>query len=66
MNYRILDPASIISWILSPEILEKYHSRYFLWTIMRGTVKKILLKTDQLKSKIEISKASEDTMKDGT
>lgn len=26
MNYRVLDPASIISWVLSPAVLEEHHT----------------------------------------
>ncbi|KAJ3123155.1 Nuclear cap-binding protein subunit 1 [Physocladia obscura] len=52
MNYRVIDPPSIIAWILDIEILEVSYSRWHLWSILRNVVAKVNSKVAQLRNKI--------------
>ena len=56
MNYRILDPTSIISWILSGPVLQENYSQFYIWSILKMTINKVLLKVEQLKVKLQDAK----------
>ncbi|KAJ3019710.1 Nuclear cap-binding protein subunit 1 [Thoreauomyces humboldtii] len=67
MNYRVLDPKSIVSWVLDPVVLEKNHTRFYLWAILRTTLGKVNFKVEQLTLKLTAAKDRADQMViDGT
>ncbi|KAJ2995348.1 Component of the cap-binding complex (CBC) [Globomyces sp. JEL0801] len=53
LNYRVVDPKSILTWLLSSEILEVYYDHFFLWTILSSTLSKINLKAEQISAKLQ-------------
>lgn len=52
MNYRILDPSSIITWVLSSQTLNDHHNKFFVWSILRTTLNKVLFKVAQIYEKL--------------
>ncbi|KAI9205151.1 armadillo-type protein [Polychytrium aggregatum] len=52
MNYRVIDPSSIISWVLSEEVLAEHYSRWFIWTTLKNILSKINLKSEQIQIKL--------------
>ncbi|KAJ3212431.1 Nuclear cap-binding protein subunit 1 [Entophlyctis luteolus] len=60
MNYRIIDPTSIISWVLDMDLLETEYSRWHIWTILRNVTAKVNSKVSQLRKKIGVDAMEED------
>ncbi|KAI9099397.1 armadillo-type protein [Phlyctochytrium arcticum] len=56
MNYRVVDPKSILSWALDPKILDENYTRFFLWSIVRMTLAKVNFKVQQITKKLEVAK----------
>lgn len=56
MNYRVIDPKSILSWALSTEVLDANYTRFYLWTIVRATLAKVNFKVEQLTEKLEAAR----------
>ncbi|KAJ3062363.1 Nuclear cap-binding protein subunit 1 [Podochytrium sp. JEL0797] len=52
MNYRVVDPPSIIRWVLDMEVLGENYSRIHLWRILRNVVGKVNSKVTQLREKM--------------
>ncbi|KAJ3022372.1 UNVERIFIED_CONTAM: Nuclear cap-binding protein subunit 1 [Siphonaria sp. JEL0065] len=60
MNYRVVDPPSIITWVLDVEFLESNYSRWYVWTILRNVVGKANSKVSQLREKLGVNAMEED------
>ncbi|ORX59900.1 ARM repeat-containing protein [Piromyces finnis] len=58
VNYRVVDPSNIISWILSDIILSDQYTNLYVWSILRNTLKKVVLRVQQIKAKLEYTKMS--------
>jgi len=64
VNYRILDPGSVINWILSSEVLEEGEEeiegqgfgRWWVWTALQNTLGKVVLRVGQVKKKLDRAK----------
>ncbi|KAI8816755.1 armadillo-type protein [Fimicolochytrium jonesii] len=61
MNYRVLDPKSIYSWVLSPDVLDSNYTRFYFWSILRSTLAKVNLKVEQLTLKVQAAKKEQDS-----
>lgn len=51
LNYRVIDPASVITWVFEPEQLQ-FVGRSFLWDILMNTLNKVNSRVAQIKSKL--------------
>jgi nuclear cap-binding protein subunit 1 len=60
VNYRIIDPKSIIQWLISVDRLNDDFDRFYVWNILRSTLLKLQLKQDQIKQRIEIMRIDPD------
>ncbi|KAJ3232685.1 Component of the cap-binding complex (CBC) [Chytriomyces hyalinus] len=60
MNYRVVDPISIITWALDLSVLDTDYSRFYVWTILRNVLFKVNSKVSQLREKIGINAMDED------
>jgi len=58
VNYRVVDPSNIITWILSDIILSDQYTHLYVWSILRNTLKKVVLRVQQIKAKLEYTKKS--------
>jgi len=56
VNYRVVDPKNIITWILSDVILSDQYTHLYVWSILRNTLKKVVLRVQQVKAKLEYTK----------
>jgi len=56
VNYRVVDPKNIITWILSDIILSDQYTHLYVWSILRNTLKKVVLRVQQIKAKLEYNK----------
>ena len=63
VNYRIIDPTSVVKWLISDEYLSQHYDQFFVWSILNTTLSKINLKQEQLKQKF--SQVSLDSNMDG-
>ncbi|KAG2188611.1 hypothetical protein INT44_001366, partial [Umbelopsis vinacea] len=52
MNYRIIDPTSIISWIFESEQLEQV-GRSYLWEILHVTLNKVINRAQHVQTKLD-------------
>ncbi|KAI8083062.1 armadillo-type protein [Halteromyces radiatus] len=52
LNYRIVDPASVIAWIFDPKQLENA-GRSYIWEILKNTLNKVVSRAAQIKSRLE-------------
>ncbi|KAI9326716.1 armadillo-type protein [Obelidium mucronatum] len=60
MNYRVVDPPSIISWALDMQLLDTEYSRGYVWSILRNVVGKVNSKVSQLREKLGVNAMEED------
>ncbi|KAJ3050418.1 Nuclear cap-binding protein subunit 1 [Rhizoclosmatium hyalinum] len=60
MNYRVIDPVSIIHWVLSEEVLRGQYSRWHVWQILKNVVTKVNSKVNQLREKVGVNAMEED------
>jgi nuclear cap-binding protein subunit 1 len=60
VNYRIIDPKSIILYMVSPEIMETNYSRFYVLSILKNTIVKVNLKAQQVEMKLTKAKAEND------
>jgi len=56
VNYRVVEPSNIITWILSDIILSDQYTHLYVWSILRNTLKKVVLRVQQIKAKLEYTK----------
>ncbi|KAJ3297509.1 Nuclear cap-binding protein subunit 1 [Borealophlyctis nickersoniae] len=59
MNYRVLDPRSILGWLLSQNVMDKHFNRFFVWSALRATLNKVLFKVEQIKIKVDAAEKAE-------
>ncbi|KAI8607521.1 armadillo-type protein [Chytriomyces sp. MP71] len=52
MNYRVIDPISIITWALDINVLDTEYSRWYIWTVLRNVLFKVNNKVSQLREKM--------------
>ncbi|KAJ3193157.1 Nuclear cap-binding protein subunit 1 [Irineochytrium annulatum] len=52
MNYRVIDPTSIVSWALSSAHIDEGATRWYTWTILRNTMTKVNKKVLQIRQKL--------------
>ncbi|KAI8994905.1 armadillo-type protein [Pilobolus umbonatus] len=52
LNYRVIDPTSVITWVFEPEQL-KHVGRSFVWEILINTLNKVVSRVVQVKSKLD-------------
>ncbi|KAI8910107.1 MIF4G like-domain-containing protein [Gorgonomyces haynaldii] len=67
VNYRVIDPKSIITFVVSPEVLSEHCSRIFVSNIIKNTIGKVVLKAEQLHLLLQTKKSEQpqDDMNDG-
>ncbi|TPX62408.1 hypothetical protein PhCBS80983_g00437 [Powellomyces hirtus] len=61
-NYRVIDPKSIVSWVLDPAVLETSFTRFYIWAVLRSTLAKVNFKVEQLTLKLAEKKTRADQM----
>ncbi|RUP49695.1 hypothetical protein BC936DRAFT_141787 [Jimgerdemannia flammicorona] len=59
LNYRVVDPVSVIAWIFEQEQIENF-GRSFLWEILKNTLNKVISRVAQIKSKLEAAQHTYD------
>jgi nuclear cap-binding protein subunit 1 len=52
LNYRVIDPTSVITWIFEPEQLN-FVGRAFIWEILKNTLSKVNSRVVQVKAKLD-------------
>ncbi|KAI9476184.1 MAG: armadillo-type protein [Benjaminiella poitrasii] len=52
LNYRVIDPTSVITWIFEEDQLQ-FAGRSFLWEILKNTLSKVNSRVVQVKAKLE-------------
>ncbi|KAI9022822.1 armadillo-type protein [Phycomyces nitens] len=52
LNYRVIDPTSVISWTFEPEQLENA-GRAYPWEILKNTLNKVVSRVVQVRLKLE-------------
>ncbi|KAI9492847.1 armadillo-type protein [Zychaea mexicana] len=52
LNYRVIDPSSVIIWAFEKQQLE-HAERAFVWEILQNTLNKVVTRVAQVKSKLE-------------
>ncbi|KAI9311540.1 armadillo-type protein [Dichotomocladium elegans] len=57
LNYRIIDPASIISWVFEKQQLDRA-SNFYAWEILQNTLAKVVARVSQVRGKLESAKAT--------
>lgn len=56
LNYRVIDPTSVITWIFEADQL-KFAGRSFIWEILKNTLSKVNSRVVQVKAKLDSFKA---------
>ncbi|KAI7896054.1 armadillo-type protein [Mucor mucedo] len=62
LNYRVIDPTSVITWIFEADQL-KFVGRSFIWEILKNTLAKVNSRVVQVKGKLDNFQAQYDTNK---
>ncbi|KAJ3320157.1 Nuclear cap-binding protein subunit 1 [Boothiomyces sp. JEL0866] len=62
VNYKIIEARAIITWLLSPENLEKNCTRFFVWNILSTTLNKLTVRVEQITIRLEKQKNQADDM----
>ncbi|KAG2230494.1 hypothetical protein INT48_009869 [Thamnidium elegans] len=62
LNYRVIDPTSVITWIFEEEQL-KVVSKSFIWEILKNTLSKVNSRVVQVKAKLDNFQALHDANK---
>ncbi|KAI8992033.1 armadillo-type protein [Mycotypha africana] len=62
LNYRVIDPTSVITWIFEKEQLQ-FTGRAFLWEILKNTLSKVNSRVVQVKAKLENFQSLHETNK---
>ncbi|KAI9346679.1 armadillo-type protein [Pilaira anomala] len=52
LNYRVIDPTSVITWIFEEDQL-KFVSKSFIWEILKNTLSKVNSRVVQVKAKLD-------------
>ncbi|KAG2227596.1 hypothetical protein INT45_002281, partial [Circinella minor] len=52
LNYRVIDPTSVITWAFEQQQLE-HAERSFVWEILQNTLNKVVTRVAQVKAKLE-------------
>ncbi|KAL7310634.1 Nuclear cap-binding protein subunit 1 [Mucor circinelloides] len=52
LNYRVIDPASVINWIFETNQLQ-FAGRAFIWEILKNTLSKVNSRVVQVKAKLD-------------
>lgn len=52
LNYRVIDPTSVITWIFEAEQLN-FVGRAFIWEILKNTLSKVNSRVVQVKAKLD-------------
>ena len=52
LNYRVIDPISVITWIFEADQL-KFAGRSFIWEILKNTLSKVNSRVTQVKAKLD-------------
>lgn len=52
LNYRVIDPTSVITWIFEADQL-KFAGRSFIWEILKNTLSKVNSRVVQVKAKLD-------------
>jgi nuclear cap-binding protein subunit 1 len=61
VNYRIVDPKSIILHFVSKDVMQADYSRFYLASILKNTLVKVNLKAQQIEISLEKAKTEHDT-----
>ena len=51
VNYRIIDPKSVLQWLISDDYLSRHYDQFYVWSTLTTTLSKINLKEVQLRQK---------------
>ncbi|KAI9279792.1 MIF4G like-domain-containing protein [Sporodiniella umbellata] len=62
LNYRVIDPTSVITWVFEENQL-KYAGRSFIWEILKNTLGKVNSRVTQVKSKLDSLQSVHETNK---
>lgn len=57
VNYRIIDSKSVITFLLSTQVLDNSFDRLFVWSILSSTLNKMVYKVKYISEKLEKMKA---------
>ncbi|KAI8333346.1 armadillo-type protein [Chlamydoabsidia padenii] len=52
LNYRIVDPTSVIAWVFESDQLENA-GRSYIWDILKNTLNKVVSRASQIKNRLE-------------
>lgn len=52
MNYRVIDPSTVISMLFDAEHRGSWH-KFYLWEILTNTVSKVNMRVEQLQTRLE-------------
>ncbi|KAI8145645.1 armadillo-type protein [Fennellomyces sp. T-0311] len=52
LNYRVIDPSSVIAWAFEKDQLD-HAERSFTWEILENTLNKVVTRVQQVKAKLE-------------
>ncbi|KAJ3045244.1 Nuclear cap-binding protein subunit 1 [Rhizophlyctis rosea] len=58
MNYRVVDPLSILRWLLSDEMLTSSFNGFAIWSILHTTLRKVIFKGTQIEAKRDAARAT--------
>lgn len=61
INYRILDSKAVITWLISEKTMDDNFDRFYVWSILSGTLYKMNLKQNQIMQKIALLKEDPDS-----
>lgn len=59
VNYRIVDPRSILSHVVTVPVLEEFGTRHFITSIVNNTLSKVNLKAQQIELKLDAARLSD-------
>lgn len=62
MNYRVIDPTSVITWIFEADQL-RFVGRSFIWEILKNTLSKVNSRVVQVRAKLDNFQALHDANK---
>ncbi|KAJ3056349.1 Nuclear cap-binding protein subunit 1 [Rhizophlyctis rosea] len=58
MDFRVVDPSTVLQWLLAEDMISAHCNRFASWSILRMTLNKVTFKITEIEEKIEIAKAN--------
>lgn len=59
VNYRVVDTKAIVTYMLSPTVLDRDYSRMYVQNVLKNTLKKVNLRVEQVQLKLKAAQEKE-------